>query len=214
MMNFSQLCMLLTLGLCSVSCFGNLVTKKVFMDISIDGIKSGRIVIGLFGETVPKTVNNFYALCTHEKGYGYKGSKFHRVVKDFMMQGGDFTAGNGTGGKSIYEGGLPDENFALTHRGAGWLSMAIAGKDNGSQFFITFVKTPWLNGKHTVFGAVVEGMKVVRAIESVPCGKEENPLKPIEITGCGALKLLKPFKFDGPKEELQFLPIDNIESNP
>ena len=193
------------------------MTHKVWFTISIGGEYVGIIDIGLFGEIVPKTVENFLQLANSNEGEGFKGSKFHRVSKDFM-QGGDFTKGDGTGGRSIYENEtFADENFDLKHYGAGWVSMANTGKDtNKSQFFITTVQTSQLNGKHVVFGKVVfvtffvlviillgqvvSGMDVVRKIEKTKTDGSDKPVKDVKIVECAGEALAVEDYFFAAKE--------------
>ncbi|XP_056294923.1 peptidyl-prolyl cis-trans isomerase D [Pseudoliparis swirei] len=169
---------------------------RVFFDVDIGGEKAGRIVLELFADITPKTAENFRALCTGEKGTGkstgkplhFKGCPFHRIIKKFMIQGGDFSNQNGTGGESIYGEKFEDENFHYKHDKMGLLSMANAGPDtNGSQFFLTTVPTPHLDGKHVVFGQVLKGMTVIKMLEAIDTN-EDIPVKPCSIADCGEHK--------------------------
>jgi cyclophilin family peptidyl-prolyl cis-trans isomerase len=190
-----------SLGLRSFAKFGNVAARTsmargmattknptVFFDLEINGKDEGRVTFELFADVVPKTAENFRALCTGEKGATYKGSKFHRVIPQFMCQGGDFTRGDGTGGRSIYGDRFPDENFQLKHTKPGLLSMANAGPNtNGSQFFITTTVCNWLDGRHVVFGAVKEGYELIKNVESYG-SQSGRPKVPIVIKDCGELK--------------------------
>lgn len=176
------------------------VTAKVFMDIEIEGGESGQIVIGLFGTAAPRTVENFRALCTGEKGVGkegkplhYKGSTFHRIIPKFMIQGGDFTHGSGIGGESIFGGKFEDEGFMVKHKRPFLLSMANSGPNtNGSQFFITVARTPWLDGKHVVFGEVLEGQDLVKAMEAQGSSGKGKPKTTVTIVDSGHIETIFP----------------------
>ncbi|KAJ1816684.1 peptidyl-prolyl cis-trans isomerase cpr6 [Coemansia sp. RSA 2599] len=196
-----------------VASMTNSENPRVFFDITVGGSPAGRIVMELYADKVPKTAENFRALCTGEKGTGksgkplcYKGCSFHRVIKDFMIQGGDFTAGNGTGGESIYGEKFEDESFPYNHNRPFLLSMANAGPNtNGSQFFITTVKTPHLDNKHVVFGQVLKGKYVVRAVEAEPTGASDKPVQDVVIADCGELK---------PGEDDGCTPDDGVPEDP
>ncbi|KAG0426603.1 hypothetical protein HPB47_026308 [Ixodes persulcatus] len=160
---------------------------QVYFDVSVDGQEIGRVRILLYKDVVPLTAENFRCLCTHEKGFGFKKSTFHRIIPGFMCQGGDITNHNGTGGRSIYGKKFDDENFELKHTGPGMLSMANSGPNtNSSQFFLTTAKTDWLDGKHVVFGQVISGMEVVKKIEAY--GSSSGKVsKKVEISNSGEL---------------------------
>ena len=181
-------CLFLTGGLAAPKKAVAAANPKVFFDVAIGDQKGGRIVMELFADVVPKTAENFRQLVTHEKGFGFKESIFHRIIPEFMLQGGDITNSDGTGGKSIYGRTFADENFIRKHLEPGMLSMANAGPNtNGSQFFITTVKTPWLDGKHVVFGRVIEGMDVVKKIEEMG-SRNGRPKVKVVIVNCGQLE--------------------------
>ncbi|OXA61662.1 Peptidyl-prolyl cis-trans isomerase 6 [Folsomia candida] len=176
------------------------VTDQVYFDVSIGQQPVGRIKIGLFGEVVPNTVRNFVTLCSPGvNGKSYTGSIFHRIIKDFMIQGGDVIQGNGRGSTSIFGQQFDDENFILKHTGPGILSMANSGPNtNGCQFFITTVKTSWLDNKHVVFGKVIEGFdETVKVIEATPVNSEDKPYETVTVKQCGILPLPNgPYELD------------------
>ena len=181
-------CLLLAGGLSAQEKPAATANPKVFFDVTIGDEKAGRIVMELFADVVPKTAENFRQMATHEKGFGFKGSIFHRIIPEFMLQGGDITNADGTGGKSIYGRTFADENFIRKHLVPGTLSMANAGPNtNGSQFFITTVKTPWLDGKHVVFGKVIEGLEVVKKIEEMG-SRSGRPRTKVMIVNSGQLE--------------------------
>ncbi|PXF42935.1 Peptidyl-prolyl cis-trans isomerase B [Gracilariopsis chorda] len=171
------------------------VTDKAFFDVEIGDEPVGRMVFELFGEAVPKTVENFKHLALHTKGFGYKGSIFHRIIPGFMAQGGDFENSDGTGGKSIYGAKFDDENFKLRHTSRGLLSMANAGPNtNGAQFFVLFKEAPWLDGRHVVFGKLSEGHNVLERLENVQTSRSDRPKKAVVVVDCGSIDVDTPYE--------------------
>jgi len=193
--------LLLAAVIASATADNAMVTKKCTFTVVIGDQEIGKIVIGLFEQVVPKTAGNFATLCAAASGHGYQSSIFHRVIKDFMIQGGDYSNKDGTGEESSYGGLFEDENFILRHSAAGWVSMANRGRDtNGSQFFISLVPTPWLDGKHTVFGKVLEGMEVVMDIGNTPTDDKDKPVSDVTVVEASLEEVAEPFEvlLDGP----------------
>ncbi|XP_002739816.2 peptidyl-prolyl cis-trans isomerase B-like [Saccoglossus kowalevskii] len=183
-----------------------LVTKKAWFDIEVDGKPAGRIVIGLFCETVPVTCQNFAALARgnwrNDEKFGYKNTIIHRIVQDFVIQAGDITVGDGSGGKSIYGPYFMDENFYLSHNGPGWVSMANSGPDtNNSQFFITLNTARWLDGQHVVFGKVIEGMDVLYKLGDLQVTKYAFPKKTVRFSDTGVEHVEKPYVLELPAKK-------------
>ncbi|XP_051158294.1 peptidyl-prolyl cis-trans isomerase 6 [Leptopilina boulardi] len=171
------------------------VTDQVYFDIMINDRPVGRITIGLFGELAPKTVKNFITLATTGiDGKSYTGSQFHRVIKKFMIQGGDLVNGDGTGSISIYGKQFNDETFEVKHNAPGFISMANSGKNsNGCQFFITTIGTPWLDGQHTAFGKIVDGVDIIFRIEQTKTDSRDRPINPVIILESGVIPLSSPY---------------------
>jgi len=187
------LVLFVTIAICKSQAGRLTVTHKVYFDMTVDDLPAGRIVIGLFGEAAPKTVANFVALANGTFGYGYKGTIFHRIIKNFMCQGGDFSNGDGTGGWSIYGRHFADEAFNNTHL-PGFVNMANAGADtNGSQFSILVVRADWLNGHHVVFGKVLERMDIVYRMSNLLTNAVDHPIPSPIINSCGVIDVAVPF---------------------
>jgi len=171
------------------------ITDKAYLNITIDNYPVGQVVIGLYGQTAPKTVANFLAFAAGTPTGGYKGSAFHRIIKNFVVQGGDFVNGDGTGFQSIYGPTYPDEPFLLNHT-VGCVNMANKGPNtNGCQFSIILTKADWLNGRHIVFGTILEGMNLVHKMENLPTNGNDHPIPSPVIAGCGVIKVPVPYDY-------------------
>ncbi|CAO1358903.1 unnamed protein product [Diamesa hyperborea] len=191
----SKLCLKTVNKLCFIQCAKFKVTSQIYLDIAHGNRSLGRIVVGLFGEAAPRTVQNFREICINGiDDMSYNGTRFHRVIDKFMVQGGDILAGDGKGLTSIYGMDFEDENMTINHTIGGFLGMANKGPDtNGCQFYITTIATPWLNGKHTVFGKVIEGQNVVHKIEKVKTDTDDVPIEAVIITSCRDIPLSKSY---------------------